>query len=126
MNDLISRAALLKECAECQKTDPHFEERGWASHFINDAGEPSTEWYCVEDMIENAPAVDAVQVKHGRWMKVHGYCTPGGDPVWRCSVCGKGMHVYGIEHRTYGADVAEGQWVACPNCGAKMDGEAGD
>ena len=61
-NDLISRAALLKECAECQKTDPHFEERGWANHFINSAGEPSTEWYCVEDMIENAPAVDAVPV----------------------------------------------------------------
>jgi hypothetical protein len=60
MDDLISRAALLKECAGCQKTDPHFEERGWADHFINSAGEPSTEWYCVEDMIENAPAVDAV------------------------------------------------------------------
>ena len=60
--DLISRAALLKECRECQKTDPRFEERGWANHFINEAGEPSTEWYCVEDMIENAPAVDAVPV----------------------------------------------------------------
>ena len=43
MDDLISRAALLKECAECQKTDPRFEERGWANHFINEAGEPSTE-----------------------------------------------------------------------------------
>ena len=65
MNDMISRAALLKECAECQKTDPHFEERGWASHFINDAGEPSTEWYCVEDLIENAPTVEAIPVE---WM----------------------------------------------------------
>lgn len=62
-NDLISRATLLNECAECQKTDPHFEERGWASHFMNDAGEPSTEWYCVEDMIENAPTVDAIPVE---------------------------------------------------------------
>lgn len=62
MSDMISRAALLKECAECQKTDPYFEERGWANHFINDAGEPSTEWYCVEDMIENAPAVDAIPI----------------------------------------------------------------
>lgn len=63
MDDLISRTELLNECAECQKTDPHFEERGWASHFINDAGEPSTEWYCVEDMIENAPSVDAIPVE---------------------------------------------------------------
>jgi hypothetical protein len=63
MDDLISRAALLKECAECQKTDPRFEERGWASHFLNAAGEPSTEWYCVEDMIENAPTIDAIPVE---------------------------------------------------------------
>lgn len=65
-------------------------------------------------------AFEAVPVVHARWVKVHGYCTPGGDPVWRCSECGKGIHVYGIEHGTYGADIADGQWVACPNCGAKM------
>lgn len=69
MDDLISRVALLKECEECQKTDSRFEGRGWANHFINDAGEPSTEWYCVEDMIENAPAVDAVPVVRCRECK---------------------------------------------------------
>lgn len=58
--------------------------------------------------------------KHGRWIEVYGYCTPGGDPVWRCSECGKGVHVYGIEHGTYGADVSDGQWKACPNCDALM------
>lgn len=61
--------------------------------------------------------------RHGRWIKVHGYITPGGDPVWKCSECGKGIHVYGIEHGSYGSDIADGQWVACPNCGAKMDFE---
>ena len=59
----------------------------------------------------------------GEWVKVHGFATPGGDPVWKCSNCGKGMHVYGIEHGTYGADIADHQWVACPNCGAIMIGE---
>lgn len=59
----------------------------------------------------------------GHWVKVNGYATPGGDPVWQCSVCGKGRHVYGIEHGSYGADIADGQWVACPNCGAIMEGE---
>lgn len=62
MGELIDRDALLAECAAAQKSDPYFEERGWANHFINSAGEPSTEWYAVEDMIENAPAVDAVPV----------------------------------------------------------------
>jgi hypothetical protein len=66
VDDLISRESLLYECAECQKTDPYFEERGWASHFINSAGEPSAEWYCVEDMIENAPTIDAIPVE---WLK---------------------------------------------------------
>lgn len=72
------------------------------------------------------PTVDAETVRHGRWVKVHGYCTPGGDPVWACSECGKGVHVYGIEHGTYGADIADDQWVSCPNCGAKMDGGEND
>lgn len=67
--------------------------------------------------------MDAVPVVHGWWVKVPGYATPGGDPVWKCSECGKGVHVYGIEHGSYGADVADGQWVSCPNCGARMDGE---
>ena len=61
--------------------------------------------------------------KIGRWVKVGGFVTPGGDPVWQCSECGKGRHVYGIEHGTYGADVSYGQWLACPNCMAIMEGE---
>lgn len=66
---------------------------------------------------------NATPSKYAKWKMVPGYCTPGGDPVWCCSRCGKGKHVYGIEHGTYGADVSDGQWVACPNCGAEMDGE---
>lgn len=60
--------------------------------------------------------------KTGKWIKAEGsFVTPGGDEMWCCSECGKGKHVYGIEHGTYGADVSDGQWVACPNCGARMD-----
>ena len=66
------------------------------------------------------------KLKTGTWVIVHGYVTPGGDPVWRCSECGKGQHVYGIEVASYGADIAEHQWVACPNCGAVMVGEERD
>ena len=66
---------------------------------------------------------NAFYLKTGHWVQVHGFATPGGDPVWECSECGKGRHVYGIEHGSYGADIADGQWVACPNCGAIMEGE---
>ena len=67
------------------------------------------------------PAADVRPVKRGKWVKANGsWFTPGGDPVWECSECGKGRHVYGVEHGTYGADIADGQWVSCPNCGAYM------
>ena len=66
--------------------------------------------------------VDAESVVHAHWKKVGGYVTPGGDPVWACSNCGKGIHVWGMEASTYNRDVSDDhQWVACPNCGARMD-----
>ena len=75
--------------------------------------------------LDAIPAADVVERKRGEWVKARGsWFTPGGDPVWECSLCGKGRHVYGIEHGTYGADIADGQWVSCPNCGADMRGES--
>ncbi len=81
------------------------------------------DWHYVKVILGIIPAADVRPVKEGRWVKARGsWCTPGGDPVWECSECGKGVHVYGIEHGTYGSDIADGQWVSCPNCGAKMGG----
>ena len=74
------------------------------------------------ELLDNFPPADVRPAVSGRWIKVGGFYTPGGDPVWECSECGKGRHVYGIEHGTYGADISDGQWVACPNCGADMKG----
>lgn len=68
-------------------------------------------------------AVSGLSDDNDKWVKVGGYATPGGDPVWRCPKCGKGTHVYGIEHGTYGSDISNGQWVSCPNCGTIMNGE---
>ena len=72
---------------------------------------------------KNCP-FNAMERKTGHWVKVGGFVTPGGDPVWRCSECGKGMHTYGIEAPSYAGDVSDHQWVSCPNCDAKMDGES--
>lgn len=83
---------------------------------------PTIALHAARDNIRLLPSVKLKQ-KTGEWIKVHGYVTPGGDPVWKCSECGKGVHVYGIEHGTYGAHISDGQWVSCPNCGADMRGE---
>ena len=116
MDDYISRQAAIKAlCAmrcgckpeECALT---LEEDG-------------TEECADARFLMSIPATDVPERKVGKWIKARGsYYTPGGDPVWECSECGKGTHVWGVEHGTYGADVADGQWVACPNCDAKMEG----
>lgn len=112
-NDLISRAEALDAIDRERKL---LIERGQygAEHIVV---------HHARRQIEELLAVGAAPVAHGKWVKVHGYITPGGDPVWACSECGKGVHVYGIEHGTYGLDIADGQWVSCPNCGAVMKEE---
>ena len=59
------------------------------------------------DQIDQQPAVDAVEVVHGRWKKsnYHGFLC--------CSEC---KDVY-IDKTWFGG----GKWNYCPNCGAKMD-----
>lgn len=110
MGDLIRRQDAIDEI-EHKLAEPEYLHHG-------------EDWYVgmsnAEHVIYYLPPV-LPKPKIGRWIKVPGYATPGGDPVWCCSECGKGVHVYGIEHGTYGGDVADGQWVACPNCGAIME-----
>lgn len=72
---------------------------------------------CITYIQQNAPAVDAVPVVHGRW--VH---TTTEDDDWggtfhhyACSVCGWSM-----------GGNPEGWAKFCPNCGAKMYGEEDD
>ncbi len=62
----------------------------------------------VLDSIDAQPTVDAVEVVHGRWLNErHGNSLNG-----TCSVCGSYDHAYAFG------------WNYCPNCGAKMDGDA--
>lgn len=72
-----------------------------------------------EDVLMEVPSI---QIKFAKWVEARGsWCTPGGDPVWECSNCGMGRHVYGIEYGTYNGGISEGQWKTCPNCGAIME-----
>jgi DNA-directed RNA polymerase subunit RPC12/RpoP len=106
MDDYIKRSDAIKTvCGDCEY------------YSTNDCED------CRLDRITKIPPADVRPVKEGHWVKARGnWCAPGGDPVWECSECGKGVHVYGIEHGTYGSDIADDQWVSCPNCGASMGG----
>lgn len=45
------------------------------------------------------------------WEKVFGVITPGGDTCWKCPICGKGIHVMGIE-------TIKNHTNICKDCGA--------
>lgn len=69
----------------------------------------------LETEIANIPAADVAPVVHGRWIRPHwknsNYC-------YDCSECGgEAMH------RDY-QWAKDGIYPICPNCGARMDGEA--
>ena len=69
--------------------------------------------YCDKEScpIWKAPAADVAPVVHGRWVKhtkMHGFVY--------CSAC---KDVYLDEEW-----LKDGKWGYCPNCGARMDGEA--
>jgi hypothetical protein len=73
--------------------------------------------YDIMDWIDDLPAVDAVEVRHGHWV-TEDEAIEKGDYSLRdtCSVC---------EHCDWDCTESE-SFNFCPNCGAKMDGEDGD
>ena len=92
--DLISRSALLEDIdfdREAAKVHPQ-EICERFNRFCDYA----------EELVNDAPAVDAEPVRHEKWRK-HGYAD-----IWRCTKCGK--------YASYPENF-------CPNCGAKMDGD---
>lgn len=61
------------------------------------------------DEVENLPAADVVEVRHGRWIEIEG-------SFWECSACNCRMY---FEDGT----PSENGCHYCPNCGTKMDGD---
>ena len=66
----------------------------------------------VADMISDAPTVDALPVRHGKWIY-------GNDFHWYTASCNK----CGYQRRTDIKADGWNQWRYCPNCGARMDAE---
>ena len=71
----------------------------------------------VRETIMNAPTVDAVPVKHGRWVKMTGMMPPECRGHYECSECR--WHIRGPRDSCR----KEEELSYCPNCGAKMDWE---
>lgn len=60
---LIDADALMKEFENAQRTmEQHGQE--YSCSFLSSSQEISTEWYCVEDMLDNAPTV--IEAEEGK------------------------------------------------------------
>lgn len=71
----------------------------------------------IANVIKYAPTVDAVQVRHGKWIVED---NPGtGWYLVECSECGE--NVTSTAPCIWFPPDAEVTWDYCPYCGAKMD-----
>ena len=66
--------------------------------------------------VDEAPAVDAEPVRHGRWIE--------NDGVWKNGTTGERVTL--LQASCCGSYYMYGPYKHCPNCGAKMDGGAKD
>lgn len=87
------------------------QEEFFAKIFKGDFGEQVATH--VIEVINDAPTVDAIHVRHGRWLcKRYGVAFDGKRfPFWTIAVCS--------ECNKTSCDAGD----YCPNCGAKMDEE---
>ena len=110
MMRLIDADALLSECKLAQKQASY--DRQYANAFYSASGDISTEWWCVEDIIEDAPTIEPER-KKGKWV------CQADDDIWNCSECDYEIDGTGcidpLEYlKTY---------KFCPNCGSYNGGE---
>ncbi len=101
--EYIERGVLLEDISE---SVVHTVRDGYPSPEARGANK-------VIDRIKAAPAADVVEVKHGEWL------SNAVSDEYVCSEC-DGIAPVDCEKE----DFYESNY--CPNCGAKMDGQAGD
>lgn len=107
MKELIERDAAIEALGECPYNWNDDPEEIQA---VND-------WEDMRTKLEKLPAVEAVPVRHGRWIKMTGMMPPEYHGHYCCSECG--WHLKGLRNSW----TREEEMPYCPNCGAKMDGE---
>ncbi len=73
----------------------------------------------IQRSINDAPTIDAVPVKHGKWKYKN---DEDFDYVPCCSICGEPDALSRNDYNYRGGKIRDNNSNYCPNCGAKMDG----
>ncbi len=108
--DCIDRTAFVAEqrrlhCAACERRKGRRHGQVRFLYAIGDAPCRACDIGDMIDAVEDAPAVDVVPARRGRWM--------GSGTDWTCSECSAAPWWCGVVE-----DVLP---TYCPNCGALMD-----
>lgn len=99
MSDLISKSALIEALRKDKESVYSHVFCHTECQFEDDLADD------LEQMINNQPTIEAVQVVHGEWILRH----IGAGHMWECSVCHKRPDIYVKNDTNF-----------CPNCGADM------
>ena len=86
-------------------------KRGGLMRGATSEDNPVIHYYDGEEVIKNAPTIEAEPVRHGYWENANGRPK---TYIRKCSVCGKEAYFCGRGC----------SYKFCPNCGAKMDGDS--
>lgn len=71
------------------------------------------DWKCCIALIKNQPTADVAEVKHGEWI---------GEYEETCSECGRSISEILDDGSYYSTEFNIKEFIACPYCGAKIDG----
>lgn len=88
-----------------EKKPEYIDRERAKEHLIADTA------YAAAKMLDDIPAADVAEVKHGEWIKVAAY-NDGILNTVKCSICGSFQPIGKWDYTAY-----------CPDCGAKMDGK---
>ena len=105
---MIDYNLLRGKITAMQSTEPKY-----AYNFLNNAQNPSTEWECIEDMIDSMEVHEAEPVRRGEWIVDNDFYT--------CSRCNHQFLIDKILSMTIYP--SGGMPYYCPCCGADMRGD---
>lgn len=97
------------KCAQCVYY--HESNNTCQSKKCGGVSDGTVTWF---DRIFCIPYKSSEEDKHySTWEEVTGVVTPGGDPAWRCPVCGGSGHIMGVE-------TLDNHINKCDQCGADL------
>lgn len=110
MAEYTSKAALYEKFAELEREarETLVRTASGTSAYTRNSTRLSA-FTMAKHIVADFPAADVASVVHGRWVWETA-------DIYRCTVCNTKAHVKEVMNRP--------AWDYCPNCGARMDGEA--